>query len=171
MKIDSKKFKFNFFLSDKIPVNDLDQAARQHGGATHNEDTGETFSNIPGGEFIDIKEGRKLNTLSVYIPNTINVNEAISSERHQEIVYEIVHRMYRRYGSKGTASSFEKGLGSWYDEELQQVVYDNLIIASVHLESVTQADIKFFCSLARFIKRTMKQRAVTVAINTAMGLI
>jgi hypothetical protein len=171
MKIDSKKFKFQFFLSDKIPVNDLDQAARQYGGATHNIDTGEKFSNIPGSEYIDIKEGRELNTLSVYIPNTINVNEAISSERHQEIVYEIVHRMYRRYGSQGITSSFEKGLGTWYDEELQEVVYDNLIIASAHLERVTQADIKFFCSLAKFIKRTMKQRAVTVAINTAMGLI
>jgi hypothetical protein len=170
MKIDSKKFNFNFFLSDKIKVNDLDQAARQHGGATHNMDENEMFSNVPGSEFININEG-ETNTLSVYIPNTVNINEAINSERHQEIVYEIVHRMYKKYGSQGITSSFEKGLGSWYSEELQQVVYDNIIIASVHLEHVTQADIKFFCSLARFIKKAMKQEAVTVAINTAMGLI
>jgi hypothetical protein len=170
MKIDSKKFNFSFFLSDKIKVDNLDQAARQHGGATHNIDENEMFSNIPGSEFIDIKEG-ELNTLSVYIPDTMSINEAISKEMHQEIVYQIVHKIYDRYGSKGITPMYEKGLGSWYSDELQQVVYDNIIIASVHLESVTQADIKFFCSLARFIKKAMKQEAVTVAINTAMGLI
>lgn len=170
MKINSKKFNFQFFLSDKINVNDLEQAAREYGGATHNQDTGDMFSNVPGSEFIEIKEG-ELNRLSVYIPDTMSVNQAISKEQHQEIVYQIVHKIYDRYGSKGITPSYEKGLGSWYSEELQQVVYDNIIIASVHLEKVTQADIKFFCSLARYIKRAMKQEAVTVAINIAMGLI
>jgi hypothetical protein len=170
VKIDPKKFKFSFFLSGKIPVNNLDEAAKQYGGATHNMDTGEMFSNIPGGEFIDIKEG-ELNTLSVYIPDTMSVNQAMSKEAHQAIVNQVVHKIYDRYGNKGITPMYEKGLGTWYSEELQQVVYDNLIIASVHLEHVTQADIKFFCGLARYIKRAMKQEAVTVAINTAMGLI
>jgi type I site-specific restriction-modification system R (restriction) subunit len=170
LKINSNKFGFSFFLSDKIKVNDLDQAAKQHGGATHNKDTGEIFSNIPGSEFIDIKEG-ELNTLSVYIPDTMSINEEMSKEAHQAIVYQIVHKIYDKYGSKGITPMYEKGLGTWYSEELHQVVYDNIIIASVHLERVTQADIKFFCSLARFIKRQMRQEAVTVAINTAMGLV
>jgi glutamate synthase domain-containing protein 2 len=170
MKIDSKKFNFSFFLSDKIKVTDLDQAARQYGGATHNIDNNEMFSNIPGSEFIDIKQG-ELNTLSVYIPDTMSINQSISKEQHQEVLYEIVHKIYKQYSSKGITPYYEKGLGSWYSEELQQVVYDNIIIASVHLERVTQADIKFFCSLARYIKKAMKQEAVTVAINTAMGLI
>lgn len=170
MKIDSSKFNFKFFLSDKIKVNNLDEAARQHGGATHNINNNEMFSNVPGGEFIDIKEG-ELNTLSVYIPDTMSINEAMSKEAHQAIVSRIVHKIYDRYGSKGITPYYEKGLGTWYSEELRKVVYDNIIIASVHLEHVTQADIKFFCSLARFIKRNMKQEAVTVAINTAMGLI
>jgi hypothetical protein len=170
MKIDSSKFNFKFFLSDKIKVTDLDSAARQHGGATHNIDDNEMFSNVPGSEFIDIKKG-ELNTLSVYIPDTMSINRAINKEAHQEIVYQIVHKIYDKYGSKGITPYYEKGLGSWYSEELQKVVYDNIIIASVHLESVTQADIKFFCSLARYIKRAMKQEAVTVTINTALGLI
>jgi hypothetical protein len=170
VKIDSKKFNFSFFLSDRIKVNNLDEAARQHGGATQNIDNDEKFSNIPGSEFIDIKKG-ELNTLSVYIPDTMSVNQAISKEKHQAIVYQIVHRIYDKYGSKGITPYYEKGLGSWYSEELQQVVHENIIIASVHLEHVTQADIKFFISLAKFIKKQMKQEAVTVAINTAMGLI
>jgi len=170
MKIDSKKFSFSFFLSDKIKVNDLDQAARQHGGATHNIDDNEMFSNVPGSEFIDIKEG-ELNTLAVYIPDTTSINKAISKEKHQEIVYQIVHKIYDKYGSKGITPYYEKGLGSWYSEELQQVVYDNIIIASVHLEEVKPTDIRFFIGLARFIKKQMKQEAVTVVINTALGLI
>jgi hypothetical protein len=170
MIIDNKKFNFSFFLSDKIKVNDLDSAARQHGGATHNIDNNEMFSNVPGSEFINIKEG-ELNTLSVYIPDTMSINEVISKEKHQEIVYQIVHKVYDKYGSMGITPYYEKGLGSWYSEELQQVVYDNIIIASVHLEQVTQSDIKFFISLARFIKKQMKQEAVTVVINTALGLI
>jgi hypothetical protein len=170
MKIDSSKFNFKFFLSDKIKVNDLDSAARQHGGATHNMDENEMFSNVSGSEFIDIKEG-ELNTLSVYIPDTMSINEAISKEAHQEVVYQIVYKIYDKYGSMGITPYYEKGLGSWYSEELEKVVYDNIIIASVHLESVTQSDIKFFISLAKYIKRQMKQEAVTVIINTALGLI
>jgi len=38
-KIDSKKFNFSFFLSNKVKVNNLEEAAKQHGGATLNFDT------------------------------------------------------------------------------------------------------------------------------------
>lgn len=169
-KIDSKKFNFNFFLSERTKVNDLDQAARKHGGATKNIDTDEIFSNIPGSEFISIKKG-SMNTLSVYIPDTISVNEKINKEQHQEVVYEIVHRIYDKYKALGVTPVYEKGLGSWYSEDLQQVVYDNIIIASVDLDDVTQADIKFFIGLAKFIKKQMRQEGVTITINTAMAIV
>ncbi len=99
----------------------------------------------------------------------MNVDQAISKEQHQEMLYEIVHRIYKRYGA--ITPAFERGLGSWYSEELQKVVYDNIIIASIELEDVTQADIKFFISLAKFIKKEMKQEAVTIGINTAIAMI
>lgn len=170
MKIDSRKFDFSFFLSNRTKVDDLDQAAKQYGGATRNIDTGETFSNIPGSEFIDVEKG-EVNTLSVYIPDTINTNEEINKELHQEILYEIVHKIFDKYGSRGYTPTYEKGLGSWYSEELQKVVYDNIIIASVDLERVETSDIKFFISLAKFIKRKMKQEGVTITINTAMAIV
>lgn len=170
MKIDSKKFNFNFFLSDRTKVTDLDQAAKRYGGATKNIDTGEIFSNVPGSEFISIEKG-SINTLSVYIPDTMNVNEEINKEKHQEILYEVVHQIYDRYGSKGLTPTYERGLGSWYSEELQQVVYDNIIIASVDLLEVDTSDIKFFISLAKLIKRQMKQEGVTITINTAMAIV
>ncbi|WP_024834177.1 hypothetical protein [Ruminiclostridium josui] len=168
MKISSSKFNFKFFLSGKVKVTSLDEAAKQYGGATKNVDTGEIFSNVPGGEFIEIQQ-KGINILSVYIPDTMNVDQAISKEQHQEMLYEIVHRIYKRYGA--ITPAFERGLGSWYSEELQKVVYDNIIIASIELEDVTQADIKFFISLAKFIKKEMKQEAVTIGINTAIAMI
>jgi transcription termination factor NusB len=168
MKFDSTKFNFKFFLSNKIKINNLDEAAKLHGGATKNIDTGEMFSNVPGHEFIEIKSG-SLNTLSVYIPDTMNIDQNMSKEKHQEMLYEIVHRIYKKYGA--ITPTFEKGLGSWYSDELQKVVYDNIIIASIELEDVKQTDIKFFISLARFIKKEMKQEAVTIGINTAIAMI
>jgi hypothetical protein len=170
MKFDSRKFGFKFFLSNKTKIDSMEEAAKHYGGATHNIDTGEMFSNIPGSEFIEIIVG-ELNTLSVYIPDTISINQAINPEEHKAVVYEVVHRVYKQYGSKGLTPMYEKGLGSWYSEELQQVVYDNIIIASDHLEEVTKADIKFFISLAKLIKRKMNQEAVTITINTAMAMI
>ncbi len=170
MIIDSKRFDFKFFLSNKNEVSDLEKAAREYGGATKNIDTGETFSNVPGSEFISIKE-EELNILSVYIPDTMNVDQAISKEQHKAILYEIVHRLYKQYGSRRYTPIYEKGLGSWYSEELQKVVYDNIIIASVELPEVKPKDIEFFIKLARFIKRRMKQEAVTVTINDSMGLV
>lgn len=169
MKFDSKKFGFTFFLSGKKQVSNLEQAAKQYGGATKNLDTGETFSNIPGNDFIELKNAPELNTFSLYIPDTMNVNQTISKAQHQEIVFEIVHRIYKRYGN--ITPEFNKGLGSWYSEELNQVVYDNLVIASIHLEFPTQADIRFFISLAKNIKKSMKQEAVTITVNNSMGLI
>lgn len=168
MKIDSKKFNFKFFLSDKVKITNLDDAAKQYGGATKNTDTGEMFSNVPGSEFIKLKQ-KEVNTFSVYIPDTMSIDKQISKDMHQEMLYEIVHRIYKKYGA--ITPAFERGLGSWYSEELEKVVYDNIIIATVELEYVTQADIKFFISLARFIKKQMKQEAVTIGINTAIAMV
>lgn len=168
MKFDSKKFGFKFFLSDRVKINNLEQAAREHGGATHNLEENEMFSNVPGSEFISIQNGNT-NTFSVYIPDTTNINEKASKEELKNLLQEVMHRIYDKYGMISPA--FERGLGSWYSEELMKVVYDNIVIATVQLDFVTIADIRFFISLAKFIKKQMKQEAVTLAINTAMALI
>jgi hypothetical protein len=167
MKINSRSFNFNFFLSEKTKVNSLDEAAKIYGGATKNIETGEIFSNVPGSEFIEIKTG-ELNTLSVYIPDTINVNETIELNQHQEIVQKIITDIYHKYGSVPT---YENGLGSWFSDELNHVVYDNIIIASIELENIKKSDINFFIGLAQFIKQQMKQEGVTIAINTAMAIV
>ncbi len=168
MKIDSRKFNFSFFLSNKVKVNNLEEAAKKNGGATLNFETGELYSNIPGNEFIELKKDRELNTISLFIPDTYNINESAGKEKLKKIVSTVIQKVYKRYESVPT---MEKGLGSWYSEELQQVVYDNLIIASVHIEDVSEEDIKFFIKLAGFIKKEMRQEAVSITINEALALI
>ena len=74
MKINSKLFNFDFFLSNKVKVADLNEAAKQNGGATLNMETGELYSNVEGNEFIQLKKDRELNTLSLFIPDTYNIN-------------------------------------------------------------------------------------------------
>lgn len=167
MKINSSKFSFSFFLSGRKPVNNLETAAKEYGGATLNLDTSEQYSNVPSGEFIELRQGRELNTLSVFIPSTVEVDRQADRELIKRVVSVIVQRLYQRFGKFPVV---EKGLRSW-QSEAGEVVYDNIQIVSEFLETVTEADIKFFISLARYVKREMKQEAVSLAINDALALI
>jgi len=168
MKINSKKFNFSYFLSDRKPVQNLDQAAREYGGATLNLDTGEQYSNIPGDEFIRLRPGRELNTLSVFVPDTYTVNQAADKELIKKVVSTVVQRIHKKYDFIAFP---EKGLGSWWSEDKQEVVFDNLQIVNVYLENVTESDIEFFIGLAKYIKKEMKQEAVSIAINDALALV
>lgn len=106
--------------------------------------------------------------IHLFIPDTYNINEVAGKEKLKKVISTVIQKIYKKYEMVPT---LEKGLGSWYSEELQQVVYDNLIIASVHLEDVSEDDIKFFIKLARFIKKEMRQEAVSITINEALALI
>jgi len=168
MKINSKKFNFSFFLSDRKPVQNLDQAAREYGGATLNLDTGEQYSNIPGDEFIRLKTGRELNTLSVFIPDTYAISEAADKELIRNVTSTVVQRIYKKYDFIAFP---EKGLGSWWSEDKQDVVYDNIQIINIHLENVSEADIRFLVDLGLYVKKEMKQESVAIGINDALALV
>lgn len=167
-KINSKMFYFSFFLSGRVEVNDLTQAAKKHGGATYNAETKEMYSNVAGNEFIELKKERELNTLSIFIPDTVDVNQHASKEHVKKVVSTVFQRIMKKYGDIPTV---EHGLGSWYSNELHQVIFDNLIITSVHIEDVTESDVKFFISLAKYIKKEMRQEAVSININDALALV
>jgi uncharacterized membrane-anchored protein YjiN (DUF445 family) len=167
-RINSKVFGFSFFLSSRAKVDSLEQAAREHGGATKNYMTGELYSNIVGSDFIEVKTGRDLNTISLFIPDTISINQQASKEEVKRVISHVVQKIYRKYEEVPT---IENGLGSWFSDELQEVVFDNLIITSVHIEDLTEDDINFFIQLAKYIKKEMKQEAVSININSALALI
>ena len=167
MKINTSKYGFNFFLSGKVPVTNLEHAAKQFGGATHNFDTDEMYSNVPGNQFIELKPGKELNTLSVFIPSTDGVYEQADKEKVKKVVSTVIQRVYRRYESVPTV---EKGLGS-YQADDGGIAYDSLVIASVHLENVSESDIRFFVKIGQYIKKELHQESVSIAINTALALI
>jgi hypothetical protein len=167
MKINIGKFNFSFFLSGRVPVNNLEQAAKQYGGATLNLDTDEMYSNISGSQFIELRREKELNTLSALIPSTDGTYAEADREKLKKVVSTVIQRIYRRYESVPT---IEKGLGSWQADD-GGIAYDNLIIASVHLEEVKDADIRFFVSLGKFIKKELRQEAVSLGFNDALALV
>ena len=167
MKINTSRFGFSFLLSGKTPVTNLEEAAKQYGGATLNLDTEEMYSNIPGGEYIQLRQGRELNTVSLFVPSTVDVNQQAGRELIKRVVSVIVQRLYQRFE---TIPRIEKGLGSWVDDN-SEIVYDNLTIVSVFLEDITEADIKSFVRLAKYIKREMRQESVSIGINDALALV
>jgi hypothetical protein len=167
MKINTSKYGFSFFLSGKTQVKNLDEAAKQYGGATLNIDTEEMYSNVPGGEFIQLRKAPELNTLSVFIPSTDGTYAAADREKVKKVVSTVIQKVYRKYEAVPT---IEKGLGSWQADD-GGIAYDNLIIASVHIEEIAESDIKFFVNLGKYIKREMKQEAVSLGINDALALV
>lgn len=166
MKINSKLFPFSFFLSHRINVNSLEEGAKKYGGATKNIETGEIWSNVHKNEFIYIQP--KNNKVSVFIPSTNNINQE-NKELQKQVTSYIIKNLQAFYPNKNI--SFERALGSWYSHELNNVVYDNIIIASVTVDALTERDIRLFIRLAKYIKKEMFQESVTVTINNSLGLV
>lgn len=161
-KINSNQFNFSFFLSNKKPVKSLESGAMENGGATYNKSTKELYSNIAGSDFIELSNDNKL---SIFIPDTINVDEKINPLKY---AYYITDQIQKKYNH---INEIEYGLGSWYSDDLQKVVYDNLTIVSINLKKVTKEDINYFIKLANWIKKEMAQEAVTITINESLCLV
>lgn len=166
MKINSKLFNFSFFLSDKKPVDNLESAAIENGRATKNLDTDEMYSNIAGNDYIEVNPVK--NTISLFIPDTYNCNEKASQKLIGNVILHCSQKIRARYKDIPRA---EKAIGSWYSEDLKQVVYDNVILLNVFPDKLTITDINFFISLAEYVKKSMEQEGVSLAINTALCII
>lgn len=163
-KIDSNKFNFSFFLSGKTKVYSLEEAAKQFGGSTKNLITGETYSNIPGNEFISINAEN--NRIGIFVPDTVNVNKKIDNSK---ILKEISNRIFTKYNINNII--FIPAIGTWYSDELNQVVFDNITIIESILNDITESDIQFFIELAEYIKTTMNQEGVSISINNSLAII
>lgn len=166
MKINSKLFNFSFFLSDKKPVNNLEESAKKYGGATKNLYTDEMYSNISGNDYISVNPVK--NHISLFIPDTYNCNEKASQKLIGEVILHCSQKIRERYKD---IPRVEKAIGSWYSEDCQQVVYDNIILLNVFPDKLTITDINFFISLAEYVKKSMKQEGVSLAINSALAIV
>jgi hypothetical protein len=162
MLINSKKFNFNFFLSDRKKVKSLHDGALQHGGATK-YNTG-IYSNVSGNEYIRINKSN--NTISVFIPSTTDCN--IKTDNSDIIQYSINY-LKAYYSRHNTVYYNTKG--SWYSSDKNDVVEEDITIMSIRLQTVTDTDIKVFITLAEYIKKAMKQEGVSIAVNKALCII
>ena len=162
LKIDSKKFNFNFFLSDRKKVTSLKEGAIQNGGATQYNNG--IYSNIAGDNFIRINEAG--NTISIFIPSTTDVNKKTDNS---EITQYIIKQLERVYNTDNIIYYDTKG--SWYSDSLSQVIIENITIVSVNVATITEKDINLFIQLANYIKKEMSQEGVSISINAALAIV
>jgi len=162
ISIDSKKFNFNFFLSSNKEVKNLETGAIENGGAT--KINNKTYSNIQGNDFIVINE--KSNTLAIYIPDTMDVDAQTDNTQYIDYSMKYIQKLYNTNNVK-----FEATQGSWFSEDMKKVVYDNITIVSISLNSVKENDIKNFVTLAQYIKTEMNQEGVSIAINQSLAIV
>lgn len=163
--INSKMFPFSFFLSSKKVVSDMEAATIKYGGSTHNLTTGEMWSNVDGNEYISIKED---NTVTVFIPDTINTNEKANDELVKNVITYVSEKIRQKYHISPLA---EKAIGTWYSEELEKIVTDNITLVTIKLQKLEAKDIWFAIGLAKYVKKIMKQEGVSVAINDSLAII
>lgn len=162
VKINSKKFNFSFFLSDRKKVTSLEEGAIKYGGATKYNDG--IYSNIGGGEYIHIND--KNNKISIFVPDTINVNQKTDNS---DIINYSIKFLQHCFNTNNLI--YYKTRGSWYSEDLKKVVYDNITIITLYRDTITEDTIQIFIMLANYIKNKMQQEGVSIAINTALAIV
>lgn len=162
ISINSKQFNFNFFLSSIKEVLSLETGAIENGGAT--KINNKTYSNIQENDFIIINE--KSNTLAIYIPSTLDTDTQTDNTKYINYSINFIQNRY-----KNNQIAFEATQGSWYSEDMGKVVYDDITIVSISLNTVTTADINNFKILAQYIKSEMSQEGVSILINNSLAII
>ena len=160
--INSKKFNFSFFLSDRKKVSSLDVGAKTYGGATRFNSG--IYSNVPGSDYIKVND--KNNTLSVFIPSTMDIDK--KTDNSDIIVYS-VNYLKNHYNNNDII--YYATSGSWFSEEKQVTVIEDITIISVDMKTVTEKDIDTFKDLALYIKQAMNQEGVSIAINAALAIV
>ena len=163
LKINSKKFNFNFFLSGNKKVDTLEAGAKKYGGATK-FDSG-IYSNVEGSEFIKLKEAD--NEISIFIPSTTDTNIKVDNKYYINYSINYLERFY----SITDNLKYYKTIGSWYSEDKKEVVIENITIVTLKLDQLTETDIQIFIDLANWTKKEMKQEGVSIAINTALAIV
>lgn len=160
--INSKKFNFNFFLSNSKKVTSLESGAIENGGAT--KINNQVYSNIEGNENIIINDIN--NTIAVYIPSTIRTNKKINNSKYVNFAMDYLKQLYTLKNIQ-----FENTQGSWYSEDMKKVVVEDITIISLNLKTISEVDIQNFKTIASFIKYTMIQEGVSISINSALAII
>lgn len=162
MKLNSKKFNFNFFLGGIKKVESLRAGALKNGGATKFENG--IYSNIEKDEYININKDN--NKISLFIPDTTDVDNKTDNTKYIEFCVNQLQNLYNNANLK-----YYNTQGSWYSEDLKKVVYDDITILTLQLDTITEKDIENFIDLANWIKIEMRQEGVSISINDALAIV
>jgi len=162
MQIDSNMFGFDFFLSDYVKVDNLQAGAKMYGGATKFDSA--TYSNVEGNNLIEVKDFE--NELSIFIPSTSDINIKVDNKFYVEAAIEFLEKYYNIHNMR-----FYRTEGSWYSEDKNEVIIENITIITVTKDDMNPVDIYIFKLLADWIKKEMQQEGVTLAINSAMAIV
>ena len=162
MIININAFKFAFFLSNMIKVRTLEYGAKKYGGATKTKDF--CYSNIAKNNYIEVDE--YYNKLSIFIPSTFNTDKKIDNKAYVKYAKNYINN---NFNTKNLIHYSTEG--SWYSDDLQKVILENITIISFEVDKVTEVDIKLMQKLANIIKQKMNQEAVTITINGSMAIV
>lgn len=162
ININSKTLSLQYFLGGKTKVNDLISSAKRFGGATQYDDA--IYSNYETDELIKINND--VNSISIFVPSTINVNQPIDNRPY---VTEVIKRLKAKYNYSNL--KFYNTKGSWHDQDTDTVVIENITIVTMELSELTLEDINYCISIANYLKETMVQQAISININDSLCLV
>ena len=161
--INSTKFNFNFFLSNRKKVDSLQAGAIENGGATKFDDA--IYSNIEGNNFIELKENN--NQISIFIPSTMDINNKINNEYY---IKKSINYLEKYYNITNNLKYY-KTSGSWFSDSLNKVIIEDITIITLQLIELNEMDINIFIALANMIKNEMNQEAVSISINESLAIV
>ena len=158
-KMNMEKIFGGFCLSERKFVESLEKGAREFGGATKIDNI--IFSNYNENPLFDIKDE---NIVGLIVPGTIDVDTVFDNK---EIVEEIKSLAEYLYHKEVMTKDVE---GAWVMEKNNEVVVENNVLMTWN-SNCCQADMEFLKLMAEFVKKEMKQEAVSIVINEGLVII
>ena len=159
-KINVKNFSMvDFFLASRKEVTSLAEAKTYGGVTKFNE---KFYSNYEDGDFITLN--KKINSLSIIIPSTLDADKAIDNSEYVKNYSNILAEKYGKIQA-------EKSVGSWYSDNLDKIIVEENCIITVTIEGATEEDINFILDLGLKVKEDMRQEAVSTFINDSLCIV
>lgn len=153
--------KHSFFLGANKEVTSFDDA-QVYGGVT--QFGTKLYSNIPSDNNNIIVSDT--NTLSIIVPSTIDADVVASDfNEYTNYIKSIIESKYR------TKASVQYSNGSWFSDDMNKTIIENIAIVSIETNDITNDDINFFNNLANEIKLNRSQEAVSIFFNDSLAII
>lgn len=149
----------SFILDSRVPVDSLEEGARKYGGATQVGFF--THSNIDSGHPIEFYE--EGNIYGIIVPSTINVNELIDNR-------EFVEYVNRKMSIIADTDIFT-GAGSWYSEDLNEVIVENNKIVTMITDMEPNIVLQYMRLIALNLKDMMSQEGVSIIVNDGLVIV